>query len=86
MPKLEELKQMGQIEIDKVDRASLVDIQTVEIDSSLSVDKRMEEYLAQIKNPYCFLCDNSIVKMRFDENGGKLSEKIKNYFINTKRD
>lgn len=79
-----ELDRMEQINIKDVDKNTLVDIQTVKIDPLQSSLDRMENYLAQIKNPYCFLCDNSIVKVRFQPNAAELTTRLKNYFIGLK--
>jgi len=67
------------------DRSQLVDINTVKIDPNLPADQRMEQYLEQIKNPYCFLCGDSIVRLKFHEEGGELKDRLKNFFINTKQ-
>ena len=67
------------------DRSQLVDISTVHIDQSLPAAQRMESYLAQIKNPYCFLCGDSVVRVRFREEGGDLKQRLKNFFISTKQ-
>lgn len=79
-----ELDRMEQINIKDVDKNTLVDIQTVKIDPLQSALERMENYLSQIKNPYCFLCDNSIVKVRFQPDGAELTTRLKNYFIGQK--
>jgi hypothetical protein len=69
----------------EIDRSQLVDIKTIRINTSLPADQRMERYLEQIRNPYCFLCGDSVVRLRFAEGGGELKSKLKNYFISTKR-
>ena len=81
-----ELDRMEHINIKDVDKNTLVDIQTVKIDPLQSSLDRMENYLAQIKNPYCFLCDNSIVKVRFQPDGAELTTRLKNYFIGLKKE
>jgi hypothetical protein len=83
---LEELDRLNDIDIMEVERRNLVDIQTVRIDPSLPLLERIESYLAQIKNPYLFLCDDMIVKVCFKEDGKDLKSSLKNYFINTKKD
>ena len=75
---------MSQIEIREINKASLVDIDNVKIDQKLSLNRRMENYLEQIKNPYCFLCSGSAVRVRYEHSGADLRSKLKNYFINTK--
>ncbi len=48
-----ELAQMKEVDIHTVDRESLVDIREVQVDDSLPREQRFEEFLRQIKNPYC---------------------------------
>lgn len=79
------LEAMSQMNIEDVDPESLVDIQEVKIDTSLPAPARMLNYLEQIKNPYCFKCGKTPVKIKFSENGGDLAEKLKSYFISLKR-
>lgn len=62
---LEELRKMEQTDIKKVSREDLVDIADVEIDFSLPVERRVSDYLEQIKNPYCYISNGVIVKISF---------------------
>ena len=66
-------------------RENLVDIQTVHVDPALSAIQRAEQYLRQIRNPYCFLCGDSVVRVRFAQDGGELKDRLKNYFISCKQ-
>jgi len=68
----------------EIDRSKLVDIHTIKLDESLTAAQRAEQYLEQIKNPYCFLCGDAVVRVRFDSNGGDLQAHLKNYFISCK--
>lgn len=47
------LAEMRDIDIKTVDRSTLVDMNTVKIDASLPQKERMQEFIRQIKNPYC---------------------------------
>lgn len=80
-----ELDQMNQTDIKKIDREKLVDIQTIKIDPLQSAAQRMESYLKQIKNPYCFLCGDTAVRVRFEQNGTDLTHRLKNYYISMKK-
>jgi len=68
----------------ETDRAGLVDIRSVRVDPGLPAALRAERYLAQIKNPYCFLCGEAVVRLRFAEDGGDLRAHLKNYFVSCK--
>jgi len=69
----------------EIDRTKLVDIQSVKIDPALTAAQRTEQYLEQIKNPYCFLCGGSMVRVSFDANGGDLQTRLKNFFVSCKK-
>lgn len=80
-----ELTHLSEVDIETVERNELVPIEEVSIDPSLPAAKRMLVYLHQVKNPYCFLCGKTPVKICFAEGGGDLSEKVKTYFMGLKR-
>jgi hypothetical protein len=61
----EELKRMSEVDIRTVDRNELVDIETVEINKELPPIERVEDYIRQIKNPYCYLSHGVKVKISF---------------------
>jgi hypothetical protein len=67
------------------ERAQLVDIQDVSIDPNLPAAERAKQYLEQIKDPCCFLCNGAVVRLQFDPNGGDLKTHLKNYFISCKQ-
>lgn len=48
------IEEMKNVDARTVDRDSLVDINEIVIDDSLPPKERAEEFLRQIKNPYCF--------------------------------
>ncbi|MCD7947264.1 MAG: hypothetical protein LUG13_03060 [Oscillospiraceae bacterium] len=84
MVRKEQLDAMRKTEITKVAPASLADIDTVAIDASLPAEQRMERYLEQVKNPYCFRCEDTPVKVRFVSSEKTLEQKLGNYFIGLK--
>ena len=75
------LKELEDVDIQSVQRDSLVDIKNVKIDTSLEGAERISDFLAQIKNPYCFVCDGVIVKIRFADTEDTLEEKLNAYFL-----
>jgi len=82
---LEGLKALREAADGEIDRSTLVDINTVKVDTSLPVKERIEQFAEQIRNPYCFLCGDVVVHLEFNENGKELKEHMKNYFISCKR-
>ena len=47
------------------DTHELVDIETVHIREDLPVKERVEDYIQQIKNPYCYRSHGVVVKISF---------------------
>ncbi|MDD2979307.1 MAG: hypothetical protein PHN80_04975 [Hespellia sp.] len=69
-------EQMKQVDIRTVNADILVDIDEVEIDASLSKEKRMQQFIEKVKNPFCFKCNGMIVKTVYNEEEGNLEEKL----------
>lgn len=82
---VKQLDEMNQLEIEKIDKSGLVDIRGIKIDTNLPPEQRMIDYLEQIKNPYCFLCGDSAVRVRFEPTGVELRSKLKDFFISMKK-
>lgn len=74
-----ELAQMKEVDVHTVDRESLVDIREVQIDGKLSRERRFEEFLRQIKNPYCFRCGKIVVKVSFSDTDATLEDRLEHY-------
>ncbi len=75
------LEKLKDVDIQSVHKSSLTDIKNVKIDTSLERSERVSDFLAQIGNPYCFLCDGVIVKIRFSDTEDTLEEKLNEYFL-----
>ncbi len=65
LPTPEELEEMSNVDVREVDSDSLVDIRDVHIDPALPVKERVLDYVRQIRNPYCYRCGNTVVKISF---------------------
>lgn len=61
----EEIAKMKEVDIRTVDRKRLVDIKDVRINTDLPDTERMMDFVQQIGNPYCYLCNGMVVKTRF---------------------
>ena len=70
----EELDAMRHTDIRTVDKATLMDIETVKININDSPEKKMIDYIKQIKNPYCFSCNGYAVKLEFANNSRTIEE------------
>lgn len=66
------------------DIESLKNIEEISIDTSKTIDQRMELFLKEVENPYCFLCGNTPVRICFTNGGTTLRKGLSNYFIGLK--
>lgn len=65
----QDLEAMQAVNIRTVDKDSLVDLNTVQIDDTQPIPERIHSFLQQIKNPYCFRIGDIAVKVNYKENG-----------------
>ena len=71
---------MSQVEIDKIDPATLVDINSIAINHTLTHEEKILSFIRQMGNPYCFLSGGIPVRVCFVGEGKKLSQSLVNYF------
>lgn len=69
MPNAEEWKKMREIDIHTVAKDDLIDLNTVQIDESQPREKRIEQFVQQIKNPYCYRVGDVMVKVSYQKQG-----------------
>jgi len=79
-----QLETLKNVDITKVDRQSLIDITNIQIDSALPTEQKLQSYLEQIKNPYCFRCGDTPVKIRYVTESKTLAQSLGNYFTSLK--
>lgn len=75
------LKEMKNIDVRTVDVDSLVDIKDIQINTSLSRDERALDFLAQIKNPYCFKVGKAAVKVSFADTEATVEDCLERYLL-----
>ena len=73
------LEEMKSVDPRTVDRKTLVERKDVHIDTSLNGQERLKEYVHQIRNPYCYLDDGTVVKISFAETDRTLEDCIRGY-------
>ena len=61
----QELQEMGSMDIRKVKKEELIDVNNVEIDLSLPVHERVKNFIHDVVNPYCFKVGDVVVKTEF---------------------
>lgn len=77
------LEDMSHIRVNDVAPALLQDILEVKISGETAI-QRLENYVAQIGNPYCFRVGKTSVKISFKSCEETLDKKIKAYFSGLK--
>lgn len=73
------IKQMKDVDIRTVDPKTLVDRRSVRVDPSLSRQERLKQYIDQIKNPYCYLDGDVVVKVSFKDEDVTLEQCLEAY-------
>lgn len=61
-------------------KEDLVDIRSVQIDTNLPKEERIQSFLKQIKNPYLFRYGDMVIHSVFSETEVTLEERLKQYF------
>lgn len=77
------LEDMSHMKLKDVAPDLLQDILDVDI-SGDTASQRLESYLAQVGNPYCFRVGNTPVRISFKSCKETLDKKLKSYFLGLK--
>jgi hypothetical protein len=72
-------EQMKNTDIRSVDPSALVNRQNVHIDKQLPRDERLKQYISQIKNPYCYLDGDVVVKVSFKKCDETIEDRLRAY-------
>ena len=75
-----DLEKLRTVNPDEVNRNELVDIQDIVVDSQLSKEERIADFIEKIKNPYLCRCGNMVVQSVFEETEITLMERLRQYF------
>lgn len=67
------------IDVTKVDRTTLRDINSVRIDMDLPCEERMQNFVKQIENPYCYTDGELVIGIGYAETDVSLKEKLAIY-------
>lgn len=74
----DEITSMKKVDIRNVDKDALVDLRSVQIDASKPVQERLQSFLQQIQNPYCFRIDDIAVKVNYKSDGPSFQQNFEN--------
>ncbi|MCI8416675.1 MAG: hypothetical protein HFI33_04075 [Lachnospiraceae bacterium] len=58
----------------------LADIRDIKIDTTKDKDTRIQEFIRAVKNPYCFRCGNTVIKVSFSKDGESFQDLLQEYF------
>ena len=75
----EMLAKMAQTDIRTVDISELTDLRDIHIDTSQPVEKKLAAFAEQTKNIYVNRIGDYVVKVRFQENGASIDDKMAEY-------
>lgn len=64
-----DIESMKSVDIRSVDKSQLMDLNSVYIDESKPIPERIESFLQQIQNPYCFRIGDVAVKVNYKSEG-----------------
>ncbi len=73
------LEEMKRVDPRTVDRRTLVQRSSVKINPKDDKIKRIQDYISQIKNPYCYLEGNTVVKISFADSDRTIEDCIHSY-------
>ena len=75
----EELESLKNVDIRTVNPATLRDIRDVKINTALPKEQRIQDYIRQIGNPYCYRHGKYVVKISFADTDVTLEERLQAY-------
>lgn len=67
------------VDVKTVDPDTLVDISGLCIDTALSKEERIGEFVRQVKNPYCFRVGKVAVSIGFSEDSVTFEQRMEHY-------
>ena len=78
---LSALERMAAVDVNTVPRETLRELSEVRIAGEGTQEERLADFVRQIGNPYCFLCGETVVKLRFsqEENPASFEELFEKY-------
>ncbi len=78
----DQMKEMKNVDIQTVDKSTLVDIRTVTIDEKLPVEERIKQLVEGLRNPYCFLVGDIAVKIEYEDTEVTFEQRLERIIMN----
>ena len=79
VPTERELEEMQAVDVRTVDPKTLRDIRDVKINTALPKEQRIQDYIRQIGNPYCYRHGKYVVKISFADTDVTLEDRLVDY-------
>ncbi|MCB6608448.1 hypothetical protein V3C10_16575 [[Clostridium] symbiosum] len=80
-----ELEKLSKQNLDEIDKSQLKEINEMVIDPTASYYERMKYFFEEIKNPYCFKVNGTIVQIKYNNNSKKtINDCLYNYLLKKK--
>lgn len=73
--------EMKSVDVRTVDRNQLVDITKISVNNGDDTEKRRQEFIEKVKNPYCFLVGGVVVKVAFTEDGSSFEKQFEDMLL-----
>lgn len=75
----EKLDEMASVDIQAVDINTLTDIRDIKIDTKLPVEQKLASLARQTDNLYLYRLEDYIIKVRYQETGPTIDDKMEEY-------
>jgi len=75
------LVEMKNIDVRAVDPSTLVDYNTVQVNTLLPKEEQIADYFNQIKNPYCFRIGKATVKISHANTDATMEDCLERYLL-----
>jgi len=72
---------MRAVDITTVNRAELVDLRDVKVNTALPQREKMIDFIRQVKNPYCYKYKNMVIKSSHAETEATLEDQLERCFV-----
>ena len=79
LKELEQLKQLKQVDVRTISHNELIDLKEIKIDEEASKKQRIQQFVEQVKNPFCFKVGEIVVSVGFSNDGISFEERMKQY-------
>ena len=76
---LKELEQLKQVDVRTISHNELIDLKEIKIDEEKKKKQRIQQFVEQVKNPFCFKVGEIVVSVGFSNDGISFEERMKQY-------